>query len=236
MIRENIRKGFLETQSKVNSFLTNLKKKIDGEDEDEIPPAQPPRPGAQGYGIRQRGESARRSADRERYDADPEILSDDFATIHMHDEDEMGMLITLVFACGTDERSAPQRRSPRPQANPDLFKPTPAPPGPEKKVSFSAARPQIIDGSHASTTESNVKSPSPSNKNKWQPLASVDPHPVGDHDPFSLGDSDDEEPKRNEAKVQADQKGSTEANPGSAGDDMAKPVEPAKEGVVESAK
>ena len=86
MIRENIRKGFLETQTKVNSFLNNLKKKIDGEDEDEFPPAQPPRPGAQGYGMRRSSEGPRRSADRDRYDADPQILPDDFAAIHMHDE------------------------------------------------------------------------------------------------------------------------------------------------------
>ena len=87
VIRENIRKGFLETQSKVNSFLTNLKKKIDGEDEDEeMPPAQPPRPGSQRYGVGRGGSTARRSADRERYDADPEILGDDFAHIHMHDD------------------------------------------------------------------------------------------------------------------------------------------------------
>ena len=27
---------------------------------------------------------------------------------------------------------------------------------------------------------------------KWQPLATVEPSPVADNDPFSLGDSDDE--------------------------------------------
>ncbi len=27
---------------------------------------------------------------------------------------------------------------------------------------------------------------------KWQPLSAVDPNPIGDADPFSLGDSDDE--------------------------------------------
>lgn len=27
---------------------------------------------------------------------------------------------------------------------------------------------------------------------KWQPLSSVDPNPIADNDPFSLGDSDDE--------------------------------------------
>lgn len=27
---------------------------------------------------------------------------------------------------------------------------------------------------------------------KWEPLSTVEPSPVADHDPFSLGDSDDE--------------------------------------------
>ena len=37
--------------------------------------------------------------------------------------------------------------------------------------------------------------------NKWQPLAAVDPAPVEDHDPFSLGDSDDEESKKKDVKA-----------------------------------
>jgi hypothetical protein len=46
------------------------------------------------------------------------------------------------------------------------------------------------------------RNPSPNNQNsqgksggkKWQPLTSVAPHPEpDDHDPFSLGDSDDED-------------------------------------------
>jgi len=32
VIRENLRKGFVETQKTVNSWITNLKKRIDGED------------------------------------------------------------------------------------------------------------------------------------------------------------------------------------------------------------
>ena len=35
---------------------------------------------------------------------------------------------------------------------------------------------------------------------KWQPLAAVDPNPVADHDPFSLGDSDDDEAKKKDVK------------------------------------
>lgn len=35
---------------------------------------------------------------------------------------------------------------------------------------------------------------------KWQPLSTADPDPVTDHDPFSLGDSDDEESKKKDAR------------------------------------
>jgi hypothetical protein len=77
------------------------------------------------------------------------------------------------------------RTSSRPHANPDLFKSTPvAPPqsGPVDEV------------------DALYRNPSPNNQSKggkkWQPLTSVAPHPEpDDHDPFSLGDSDDEESK-----------------------------------------
>lgn len=32
---------------------------------------------------------------------------------------------------------------------------------------------------------------------KWQPLSAVDPSPIGDNDPFSLGDSEDERDNNN---------------------------------------
>jgi CUE domain len=92
MIRDNIRKGFLETQSTVNKWVTNFKKKLDGED-DEAFSSQPARPGqayqAGGHGYlnygRRSSEMARRSADRERYDADPQVLGDDFSTLELRD-------------------------------------------------------------------------------------------------------------------------------------------------------
>lgn len=101
---------------------------------------------------------------------------------------------------------AAQRRSSRPLANPDLFKPTP--PRPQstqsgRRVSFQDGPPEEIDIHYP-------KSPDPINRppsgtggrsSKWQPLAPVDPSPVADHDPFSLGDSDDEEVKKNDVKA-----------------------------------
>ena len=87
-IRDNIKKGFLETQSTVNKWVSNLKKKIDGEDEDDFHgrpahgyPSQPQ------YGGRGSSEFGRQSADRERYDADPQVLGDDFAGLQMKDNE-----------------------------------------------------------------------------------------------------------------------------------------------------
>jgi CUE domain len=99
LIRENIRKGFLETQSTVNKWVTNFKKKLDGDD-DESFTGQPARPaqgvqaGSQGYTNygRRSSEMARRSADRERYDADPQVLGDDFSTLELRDAEGMLLL------------------------------------------------------------------------------------------------------------------------------------------------
>jgi hypothetical protein len=42
--------------------------------------------------------------------------------------------------------------------------------------------------------------PSGGKASKWQPLSTADPDPVADHDPFSLGDSDDEESRKKETR------------------------------------
>lgn len=94
VIRDNIKKGFLETQSKVNSWVATLRKKIDGED-DEDNQARPgqgtstydTRPSPQVYGSRRSGDLERRSVDRDRYDADPQVLGDDFAGLQMRDHE-----------------------------------------------------------------------------------------------------------------------------------------------------
>jgi hypothetical protein len=88
VIRENIRKGFLETQSKVNTWVQNFKKKLDGEEEDENQPAAGYHPDSGNYNRpRRSGDMSRRSADRERYDADPQVISDDFSTLELRDSE-----------------------------------------------------------------------------------------------------------------------------------------------------
>ena len=103
VIRDNIKKGFLETQSKVNSWVANLKKKIDGEDEDDFQ-GQPP-PAASNYNTggprqstfgRRSGDFSRRSADHDRYDADPQVLGDDFTNLQLRDHECMLLCQDLI--------------------------------------------------------------------------------------------------------------------------------------------
>ncbi|KAF1810407.1 hypothetical protein P152DRAFT_451155 [Eremomyces bilateralis CBS 781.70] len=179
VIRENIRKGFVETQSWFNKTISDLKKKMDGEDDDDLD-----RPGAayqrQNYGPSQsdqmrgirRSAETRGSGDRHRYDADPRVLDDDFTALELRDDEH------------------PPPKPARPLANPDLFKPTPAAPRPGPV--------DEIDAIYGQPTRD--PSPGVGKTKKWQPLTSVAPNPEGDNDPFSLGDSDEEEAKTKDLK------------------------------------
>ena len=190
VIKDNIRKGFLETQSTVNKWIGTIRKKIDGEDDSDFN-SQPARP-AQGYQPpqsygRRSGEMGRRSAERDRYDADPELIDDDFSRLEMRD----------------DENSS-ARRSNRPLANPALLKPTPPPPG-GRKVSFQGGPPEEIPDMYSASPPPGPPPATNNKASKWQPLSAVDPAPVSplreEHDPFSLGDSDEEkEAKSKDAK------------------------------------
>ena len=113
---------------------------------------------------------------------------------------------------------AAPRRSSRPLANPDLFKQTPRrPPSSHsssgRRVSFQEGPPEEIDIHYPkSPSPSNAPPPGSANKNsKWQPLAAVDPSPVAEHDPFSLGDSDDEDTKKKDSSGPADGDGLKQA-------------------------
>ncbi|KAJ6190165.1 hypothetical protein N7519_000186 [Penicillium mononematosum] len=170
VIRENLRKGFLETQNKVNSWVTNLKKRIDGDDLDEEP-SQNQRETAHAR-PRRSGDMGRRSGDRERYDADPQVLSDDFSALELRDGE------------------APPPRPPRPGHS--SLKPSVSPSPDRRRVSFQEGPPTEIDNSCDASTPSKRLSSTGSKSSKWQPLSTVEPSPVAENDPFSLGDSDDE--------------------------------------------
>lgn len=185
VIKENIRQGFLQTQTKVNQWVAEFKKKLDGEPTSpEIPPNfQDPRVGSRSTS---RGGPSGYSG----YDADPRVLGDDFAHLDLRDSTR-------------DEN--PPRRPPRPVANPNLFQSTPTAgnSGGSRKVSFQEVRDDDLytspparvaspaTNTAAATAPGLAKSPSPTAAGKWQPLKSVAPTPI-DGDPFGLGDSDDE--------------------------------------------
>ncbi|KAK2753444.1 ubiquitin-binding protein cue5 [Onygenales sp. PD_40] len=218
VIRENIRKGFLETQTKVNEWVLNFKKKLEGDEEDEDEDRNyRPRPAQgypQGYGEGQtyrprRSGEGRRSGDRERYDADPQVLGDDFSALELRDHE------------------AQPPRSTRPLANPDLFKPS-SPSPDRRKVSFQEGPPEEIHDSYSGSSAHNNKPSSGGKSSKWQPLSTVEPSPVGDNDPFSLGDSDDEKEVKNKDSSKGDEaervrKATAEAMAGDIGSDSAKP-------------
>lgn len=180
-IGKNIQQGFLQTQKTVNSWITNFKKKIDGEDSDEEDLYSSSTAGntrqnsgrqnfgssqsEQLHGIRKVSEQQqRRSTEANRYDADPHVLDEDeFERLELHDAEA--------------PPPQPPRTSSRQAPNPNLFKSTSAQPpqsGPVDEV--DAADRKSSDGTPGK---------------KWQPLTSVAPAPEEDNDPFSL--SDDEE-------------------------------------------
>ncbi|AEO71379.1 uncharacterized protein THITE_2123662 [Thermothielavioides terrestris NRRL 8126] len=179
VIKESLRKGFMETQAKVNTWFTNLKKKIDEQfdDEDERPDQ-----GRSSFMGRPTRNQARRSADYDRYDADPELLSDDFAGMKFHSD-------------GTPIQN--QRPG---GSNPNFFRPPPPSKSPKpsdgRKVSFRDTV-EDIDAYNASPKipPKDAGAPGPggaAKTSKWQPLSAVEPSPIAENDPFSLGDSDDE--------------------------------------------
>ncbi|KAI1275788.1 hypothetical protein F5Y07DRAFT_400098 [Xylaria sp. FL0933] len=180
VITENIRKGFLETQTKVNSWFTNLKKKIDGEydsDEDETQPSKHRPHGGPG---RRSGEGSRQSTDYHRYDADPQVLSDDFS----------GMRLNPDGTPSGQQSDHPNINKPLPTAT---FAKSDG-----RKVAFRDSVDDIgpYDASPKIPPKDSGASPPAGKQSKWQPLSTIEPHPIAENDPFSLGDSEDErEPK-----------------------------------------
>ncbi|KAF4993825.1 hypothetical protein FDECE_13299 [Fusarium decemcellulare] len=172
VIRDNLRKGFLETQTKVNSWITMMKKKIEENFDESEEQTQ-----GQGQPFRRPGESSRRSGDYERYDADPEVLSDDFAGMKFSSD-------------GTPINN-------RPMANTGMYKPPPPSSSPKpsngRRVGFKEETEEI--NMYDSSPRVPPKDAAPAGGargSKWQPLSAVEPSPIAENDPFSLGDSEDE--------------------------------------------
>lgn len=120
---------------------------------------------------------------------------------------------------------APPKKPQRPLANPDLFKPSPAPPG-GRKVSFQNGPPDDIDDLYSGSSNNPRQQASTSKSSKWQPLSAVEPSTVAENDPFSLGDSDDDKETRAKENRSDDaerlQTAAAEAMPGSVTTDAKK--------------
>lgn len=171
VIRENLRKGFFETQEKVNGWITNLKKKIEENFDESEEQTQ-----SQGQPFRRPGESSRRSGDYDRYDADPQVLSDDFAGMKFSSD-------------GTPMN--------RPMANTGMYKPPPPSTSPKpsngRRVGFKEETEEINMYDSSPRVPPKDAAPSSGTRgSKWQPMSAVEPSPIVENDPFSLGDSEDE--------------------------------------------
>lgn len=194
VIRENLRKGFLDTQTKVNGWITNLRKKIEENFDESEESTQ-----RQGQPFRRPGEPSRRSGDYDRYDADPQVLSDDFAGMRFSaDGSESGVI--MMEEQGANMLIAPANRP----MNAGLHKPPPPSssprPGDGRRVGFKEEN-EEINMYDASPKVPPKDTPSSGTKaSKWQPLSTVEPGPVTDNDPFSLGDSEDEKDVKDKEK------------------------------------
>ncbi|KAL9575554.1 hypothetical protein ACKAV7_000352 [Fusarium commune] len=171
VIRENLRKGFFETQEKVNGWITNIKKKIEENFDESEEQTQ-----RQGEPFRRPGESSRRSGDYDRYDADPQVLSDDFAGMKFSSD-------------GTPVS--------RPMANTGMYKPPPPSTSPKpsngRRVGFKEETEEInMYDSSPRVPPKDAAPASGTRGSKWQPMSAVEPSPIAENDPFSLGDSEDE--------------------------------------------
>lgn len=92
------------------------------------------------------------------------------------------------------------------RANPSLFKPPPPSKSPRPSDGRRVAFQDSVEDMDAYNASPRIPpkdaSPGPGSAgktSKWQPLSLVDPNPVAENDPFSLGDSDDERETKDKA-------------------------------------
>lgn len=183
VIRDNLRKGFMETQKQVNGWITNIRKKIEEnfDESEQGGPSGQAQQGQQQYSQYARQGPGRRSGDYHRYDADPQVLSDDFAGMKFASDG------TPVNQQTSGVYRPPQSSSPAP--------------GSGRRVGFKEETEEInMYDSSPKVPPKDTPSSSATKASKWQPLSSVDPSPIGDNDPFSLGDSEDEKDTKDNTK------------------------------------
>ncbi|KAK9491458.1 hypothetical protein V1508DRAFT_398854 [Lipomyces doorenjongii] len=179
IIKDNLVQGFNETRTRVNEWVANFKKKLDGDDTrtDYYATAgsgraysSTARPASYNYRI------ARQSS----YDNDPTELDGNFSHLNLVDD--------------AKSSSKPPPKPARPLANPGLYK-TRSPTQATSRGPFLEDDEDLYTSSAPLPARSSMATKSPAspirNSGKWEPLTAVEPTP--DKDPFFIGDSDDEE-------------------------------------------
>ncbi|KAK9454954.1 hypothetical protein V1511DRAFT_470548 [Dipodascopsis uninucleata] len=176
IIKDNLTKSFNETRQKVNSWVANFKKKLDGEFDDDAEyaysnngninasPTQRSRPIQYNYRLSQ----------NQSYDNDPTVLDDNFTHLN------------LVDNTVTPPKPPRPTNGNRPLANESLYTTKQADNTKTFRRSFEDDE-ELYTGPSPSTTRSPDRSATSS---KWEPLKAVEPSP--DKDPFFVGDSDDD--------------------------------------------
>lgn len=103
----------------------------------------------------------------------------------------------------------------------------PSPSPDRRKVSFQEGPPTEIRNVYDASEPAKRQPPAGGKQSKWQPLSTVEPSPVGENDPFSLGDSDDE--KDTKPKDTNTTEGSDRAQKAAAGDASEEPASTSKD-------
>jgi hypothetical protein len=104
-------------------------------------------------------------------------------------------------------------RDNRQYGNPNLFKPPPPSKSPKpndgRRVAFAETVEDInaYEASPKLTPKDTSPAPGSGSKaSKWQPLSAVEPSPIAENDPFSLGDSDDERDVKDKKEIKLEDK------------------------------
>jgi hypothetical protein len=129
-------------------------------------------------------------------------------------------------------------QNPRSFGNPNLFKPPPPSKSPKPSDGRRVAFVETVDDIDAYNASpklppKDLSGPGSASKaSKWQPLSTVEPSPIAENDPFSLGDSEDEKDVKDKVgskEVKADdterlKKATADAMADSLVDDKPKPA------------
>ena len=165
VLRENVKQQFSEAKTKLNSWVRNFSKKMDG----DVNP-DPPRTSGGGYSY---GRS-----EQTRYDADPYVIGDDFTHLNLQDNES-------VQRDDTARRPLEKFNKPLDEDD-DLYAPSPAPPAKPPRPSSSDAKAAIQSKQATKPKKTWEPLSAKSTGNEGGDAEAAE------RDPFALGDSDED--------------------------------------------